>query len=165
LPPRHISLAGLARPAGDGAGEAREPGDVGSRLGLDEVLLVELPLDVAAGDGEVGALHEEVVLRVPHPVLPLRLRRVVLLRHLLRGQVGRRDVPVALADDGGGLASADGVHEPVRVVVVHHVEESPPASANCSLLFTTHQLPKLYKMLIKTYCTLAFSARVLCRNG
>jgi hypothetical protein len=122
-----LDLAGLAGRAGEGAGVAREPGDVGPVPGLDEVLLVELPVDLAAGDGEVGAFHEEVVLGVPHPVLPHRLRRVMLLGDLLRGKVGRRDVAVALADDGGGLAAADGVHEPVRVVVVDHVEEAPAA--------------------------------------
>jgi len=89
---------------------------------------VEIPVDLlAAADGEVGSLHEEVVLRVPHPVLPLRLRRVMVLCDQLRRQVGRRDVAVPLADDGRRLAAADGVHEPVRVVVVDDVEEPPAA--------------------------------------
>ncbi|RWW08660.1 hypothetical protein BHE74_00053269 [Ensete ventricosum] len=36
---------------------------------------------------------------------------------------------VALADDGGMLAAADGVHHPVGVVVVHYMEEAPSAPA------------------------------------
>lgn len=77
-------LAGLARAAGQRAGEAGEPPDVGAGLGLDHVALPELPGDGAAGRLEDGAVHEQVALRVPHPVLPLRLRRVVALRDLLR---------------------------------------------------------------------------------
>jgi hypothetical protein len=140
-------LAGLAGPAGEGAGVSREPGDVGPRLGLDEVLLVQLPVDLAGGDGEVGALHEEVVLRVPRPVLPLRLRRVVLLGDLLGREVGRRDVAVALADDGGGLAAADGVHEPVRVVVDSLLTTWKKPQRHLGIL-CTRPLPKWLKAMV-----------------
>ena len=47
--------------------------------------------------------------------------------YLFGGGVGRSDEAVALADDGGVLAAADGVHEPVGVVIIHNVEETPPA--------------------------------------
>lgn len=47
--------------------------------------------------------------------------------HLLSGLIWWADKSVALADDGGVLAAADGVHEPVGVVVVDDVEEAEPA--------------------------------------
>lgn len=61
----HRALARLAGHAWDGASEAGEPRDVGSGLGLDQVLVAELLLDRATGRGEVGPLHEQVLLRVP----------------------------------------------------------------------------------------------------
>ena len=67
-----------AGPALQGAGVAGEPGDVGAWLGLDPLVLLHLPRDGAAGGLEDGAVHEEVVLRVPHPVLPHALVGVVL---------------------------------------------------------------------------------------
>lgn len=44
--------------------------------------------------------------------------------HLLGGIIWRADESVALADDGRVHAAADGVHEPVSVVVVYDVEEA-----------------------------------------
>lgn len=70
--------ARLAHAAGQSAGEACEPRDVGAWLGLDPFVPAELLLGRAAGRLEDGAVHEQVLLRVPHPVLPLALFRVVL---------------------------------------------------------------------------------------
>lgn len=76
--------ARLAGPAGERAGEACEPPDVGAWLGLNHVGALHLPVDGAVGRLEVGAVHEQVSVRAPRPVLPLPLRRIVprdLLHH------------------------------------------------------------------------------------
>lgn len=52
-----------------------------------------------------------------------------LLSHLLTVVTVRSEKPVPLAVDRWGGAPSDGVHFPMRVVVVHHVEISVPASA------------------------------------
>lgn len=70
-------------------------------------------------------LHH-ISLRLPHPILPHALRRVVSLRHLLRKRVIRSDKPVSLAQYRRMLAPTNRVHFPPRVVVVNHVDESPP---------------------------------------
>jgi hypothetical protein len=58
-----------------------------------------------------------------------------LLLYQFGGGTGWGDVSVSLADDCRVVAAADGVHEPVRVVVVHHMEEAPPAPANIPIRF------------------------------
>ena len=66
--------ARLARAAGQCVGEAGEPCDVGAWLGLDPLVPVDLPGDRAARRLEDGAVHEQVVLRVPHPVPRLAIQ-------------------------------------------------------------------------------------------
>ncbi|RWW17257.1 hypothetical protein BHE74_00038335 [Ensete ventricosum] len=61
-----------------------------------------------------------------------RTRETIELRLVyLLGKEGRwSNVAVPLADDGGVLAAADGIHHPVGVVIVHNVDEAPSASAD-----------------------------------
>ena len=47
--------------------------------------------------------------------------------YLFSSFVGRSNEPVALTDDSWMLATSNGVHKPVGVVIIHHVEESPSA--------------------------------------
>jgi hypothetical protein len=121
------SLAGLADAAVERAGEPGELPDVAPMLCRDEVELVVLALVLPAGLVEEGPVHHHVPLRLPHPLLVLAVGRVLPLGHLLGVGVVGGDEPVALADDGGVLVPPDGVHLPVRVVVVHHVEEAVAA--------------------------------------
>nr|ACL53931.1 unknown [Zea mays] len=126
--PGRCLLARLADDALEWSGEARELTDVAAVLGRDEVEPVVLALVLAAGLVEEGAVHHDVALRLPHPLLVVLVRRVLPLGHLLGVGVVGGDEAVALADDGGVHVAADGVHDPVRVVVVHHVEEAVAAA-------------------------------------
>ena len=49
------------------------------------------------------------------------------LAYLLGSERMGSNVSVALADDGRVLAAADGIHQPVRVVVVHDMGKAPSA--------------------------------------
>lgn len=53
--------------------------------------------------------------------------------HLLAIGCVRSEKPIALAVDGGRRTPTNGVHFPMRVVIVHHVEISMPAPANAIL--------------------------------
>jgi hypothetical protein len=99
-----------------------------SALGGDEVEAVEDALVLSAGLVEEGAVEEDVVLRLPHPVLVVAVVLGLPLGDLLVPDVVEGPEPVALADDGGVHVAADGVHAPVRVVVVDDVEEAVAAA-------------------------------------
>lgn len=77
--------------------------------------------------------------------------------HLLSIGVGRCDEAVALADDGGLAATADGVHEPVSVVVVQNVDETPSAP--------WHPLFQPLSKVVKRHCylhDLVYNVGVVC---
>lgn len=54
---------------------------------------------------------------------------LLLLRYLFGEGIGRGKVSVALAVDGGVCTSTNGIHLPVSVVIVHHMEITMPAPA------------------------------------
>jgi hypothetical protein len=83
---------------------------------------------LGAGAREVGALEEHVPARRPVPLLPPAERRPAVVDVLGHVRVPAGREQVALAQDRGVLAPADGVDRPPgRVVVVHHVERPEPA--------------------------------------
>lgn len=123
-------LAWYAATASKCAGVARESSDESTRPEPDQILPRQRALLVSQWRprlSEIGSVHEQVAFRSPLPFHPLTLRRIISLRHLLGVSVVGRPEPVSLADDGGVSAASDGVQLPVGVVVVHHVDEPPPA--------------------------------------
>lgn len=85
--------------------------------------------------------------------------------YLLGEKRGWSNESVPLAEDGRVLATADGIHHPVGVVIVHHMDETPSASA-----------AKKRSSCIQVECegggggggqciTLAFSEQALSRSG
>uniref|UniRef100_A0A0D9VDP3 Metallo-beta-lactamase domain-containing protein n=1 Tax=Leersia perrieri TaxID=77586 RepID=A0A0D9VDP3_9ORYZ len=61
--------ARLTRPAVQSAGEACQPPDIGARLGLNHVRLLELPGNGTLRRLEDGAVHEQIPFRMPCPSL------------------------------------------------------------------------------------------------
>lgn len=52
-----------------------------------------------------------------------------MLHYLFGEGVGRGKVSVALAVDGGACTPTNGIHLPVSVVIIHHMEITMPAPA------------------------------------
>lgn len=67
-------------------------------------------------------------------------------RYLFAGRVRRSDEAIALTDDGWMLATSDGVHEPVSVVVVDDMNETPPAPR--------HPLHQSLPEVVESHCYL-----------
>lgn len=57
----------------------------------------------------------------------LKVERQWLINYLLTIWIQGGNETIALADDGGVLAPTDGIHEPMSVVIVDHMNEAPPA--------------------------------------
>lgn len=70
------------------------------------------------------------------------------VQYLFCKRIGWCKISVALAVDGGARTPTNGIHLPVSVVVVHHVEVSMPASAD-STSFCYHQFCRNSRDLIK----------------
>lgn len=75
-----------------------------------------------------------------------------MLRHLLGGAIGRCEESITLAVDCRVSTSTDGVHFPMGVVVVHHMEVAVSASG--------HALHKPFPKMVEGNCYLHLN--VLC---
>lgn len=73
---------------------------------------------------------------------------IKLIQYLLCKGVGWSSVSVALAVDSGLCTSTNGIHLPVSVVVVHHMEISMSTPA----LFIVHVLWAPYNKLVLHFC-------------
>lgn len=113
---------------------------------------------------EISTVEHKVTLRSPVPALPPALSRIHSLRHLITRKLNqikveqittcldplfsrqgnfyyllcerieRGQIPVALAVDCGLRTSANGIHLPMRVVVVNDMEVSVSAPGNLHIL-------------------------------
>ena len=70
------------------------------------------------------------------------------LIYLLSVRVRWGNEAIALADDGGMAATADGVHEPVSVVIIDHMHEPEPAPG--------HPLNQPLSKVVKHNCDLHY---------
>lgn len=77
---------------------------------------------------EEGSVQQEVSLRPPVPVPPLALWCNLVLGYLFAKSVVWSSKSVALAIDGRICTPPDGVHLPMGVVIVDHMEIAMPAS-------------------------------------
>lgn len=101
--------------------------------------------------------------------------------YLLGKRVFRGKISIALAVNGGFSTSTNGIHFPMCVVIVYHVEVPMPTPAtllinpqkycqNEATFFKSIQIPKgnsevVLILAMGTYVTLAFSGLDLHQNG
>jgi hypothetical protein len=72
-------------------------------------------------------------------------KMLVVVYYLFGRNVGRRNVTVALANNGWVLASSNGIHQPMCVVIVYHMDKSPSAPENSKEVVT-------YKVVLFMKC-------------
>lgn len=71
---------------------------------------------------EICSVQQQVSFTSPCPLTPYRFWNLPPVRHLLTRTIWG-DEPISLADDGGAVATSDGVRLPLCVVVVDHMNE------------------------------------------